>query len=64
MHKLTVKISPDGAKTTVGVSGLAGRSCTDVTKAIEKALGSTESDAKTAEFNQQAQVQQKQGGVS
>ena len=61
-HNIRVRIGPDG-QIEVSVDGLKGASCKDVTKAVEKALGATTSDANTPEFNQiGSTVQIKQGG--
>lgn len=38
--KIIVRISPDG-KTQIEVDGVQGESCTDVTKKLEEALGTT-----------------------
>lgn len=49
MHKVIVKVAKDG-KLEVKVEGQAGASCTDITKALEKALGTTLADKKTDEY--------------
>ncbi len=60
-HKIIVRVSPEG-KTEVQVDGMAGASCTDVTKAVEKALGKTVTDKKTTDYYKaQASVNQNQG---
>jgi acylphosphatase len=51
-HKIIVRILKDGS-TEVKVEGHAGAGCTDLTKALEKALGSTTEDKKTDEYYQQ-----------
>jgi acylphosphatase len=55
-HKIIVRILKDGS-TEVKVEGHAGAGCTDLTKALEKALGSTTEDKKTDEYYQQEQSQ-------
>jgi len=50
-HSITVEIKPDG-ETTVGVHGVAGPSCREVTSKIEAALGKTVSDAPTSEMHE------------
>ena len=60
MSQVIVRILPDG-KVEVKVAGVGGAKCTDVTKALEKALGSTVSDKKTDEYYKtEAQVHQQQ----
>jgi hypothetical protein len=49
MHKIKLRILPDG-RTEVAVEGVAGPKCSDVTKAVERALGDTTEDRRTAEF--------------
>ena len=56
MHQIKVRVGLDG-KIEVSVNGLAGSSCKDVTKALEKALGSTSADKATAEMHAAAQTQ-------
>lgn len=34
----------------ISVAGVAGSSCTDLTRELERALGSTTSDVKTADY--------------
>jgi len=65
MHSIKVRIKADGT-TEVAVDGLAGASCKDVTRALEKALGKVTSDKQTAEFHKTAVVttQVSQGGGS
>jgi len=50
MHKITVKITAEG-KTEIAVDGVTGRSCKDITKAIEAALGRVEADTTKPEFH-------------
>lgn len=52
-HKVVVKVAADG-KVTVSVQGLAGASCTDVTRAVEAALGEKTDEKRTPEFFQRA----------
>lgn len=47
--QITIDISPQG-DITVGVKGVSGQSCTDLTKKIEDALGATSKDVKTPDF--------------
>jgi hypothetical protein len=49
-EEVTIDIDNEGA-VEIKVTGHPGRSCTDVTKAIEKALGTTVDRKKTAEYN-------------
>lgn len=39
-----------GGKITLGVHGLKGSACSDLTKKLEKALGDVESSRKTDEY--------------
>lgn len=48
-HRVKVKITADG-KVEVSVEGMTGASCSDATKAVERALGTTTSDKRTSEF--------------
>lgn len=38
MATVKIKVSPDGSKVEVGVEGVSGSSCTDLTEGIEEAL--------------------------
>ena len=49
MAKIIVRVKDDGS-IEVAVEGVAGPSCSDLTRAVEKALGKTTSDKRTAEF--------------
>jgi hypothetical protein len=62
MEQINVEIATDG-KVTVSVKGVKGKSCTDVTKSLENALGQTTSDEKTREYNDanEQQVARTQG---
>jgi hypothetical protein len=51
MKTITVTIAPDG-KVTVHVQGVPGKTCTDITKAMETALGTVESIVLTSEYAQ------------
>lgn len=53
MKQVTIDISPKG-KATVGVEGVAGSSCRELTKSIEDALGRVETIEPTPEYHQQA----------
>lgn len=44
-----IRIKP-GGKLEIKVQGVAGPTCSDVTKALQKALGNTTNDQKTDEF--------------
>jgi hypothetical protein len=46
---IEVTVAPDGG-VTVTVSGCAGPSCADLTKAMEQALGQVTRDRKTPEY--------------
>lgn len=52
-QQVIVTIGTDG-KATVEVNGCRGPSCSNLTAAIEKALGTVTSDVKTPEFLQSA----------
>lgn len=58
-HRIVVKVLPDGSS-EIKVEGMAGGKCKDVTKAIERALGKTISDKKTAEFYKKEEATLKQ----
>ncbi len=59
MAKIIAKIAKDGT-TTFKVEGVQGAGCTDLTKALENALGRTVSTEQTSEYyEEQAQEQQK-----
>ena len=53
MSQIIVTITPDG-HSTVEAKGVRGSGCQALTREIEKAIGATASDSKTAEFHQQA----------
>lgn len=50
--QVIIDIDAEG-NTTVSVKGVKGKSCTDLTKYIEAALGKVTRDDKTPEFHQQ-----------
>ena len=50
MAKIKVTIGLD-SKVKVEVEGVAGKSCTDVTKELEKALGTVEERKLTADYH-------------
>ena len=55
----TIEITIDeSGKTTVEANGFTGSSCTDATKAIERALGAVSHDTKKPEYYQTAQLKQ------
>jgi len=60
MKEIKIVIGKDG-KTNIDVAGVKGGACKDLTKAIEKALGSVETSKKTEEFySEDATVSNKQ----
>jgi hypothetical protein len=54
MQEITIRVSKNG-KVNLGVLGVKGGSCKDLTKAMEKALGSTTESENTQEFYEQGQ---------
>ncbi|MES2459750.1 MAG: DUF2997 domain-containing protein [Armatimonadota bacterium] len=50
-EQIVVTLSPDGSVQTE-VSGVKGKSCYDVTRQLEAALGTVTHDDKTAEFTE------------
>lgn len=38
MKEIKINVSPDGSKVKVGVAGVAGESCTELTRGLEAAL--------------------------
>lgn len=56
MEEVTITVNPDGS-TQVGVRCVKGKTCTDITKAIEKALGKTVKDAPTSEMQEVQRAQ-------
>lgn len=57
--KIEVTVSPKG-EVTVKVNGVQGKSCQDLTRPLEQALGKTTGDSKTPEFYQQGNQQVRQ----
>jgi hypothetical protein len=57
MRTIEIIVSPKG-ETTVQTKGFAGSSCREASKFIEQALGQRTGERLTAEFHQQAAVQQ------
>jgi hypothetical protein len=49
MQQVIITIAPDGSP-TIKVNGVPGKSCKDVTKTVERALGSVTSDKPTQEM--------------
>lgn len=60
MKTITIDIDVEG-NTTIKVEGVKGKSCKDLTRDIERALGVTKKSTPTAEFHQQAAQQQRTG---
>ena len=54
---IEVLVSPTG-EVTIQTKGYAGSDCLQATKFLEQALGVVSNDRKTAEFYQEAPVQQ------
>ncbi len=52
METMEIIIDSEGA-VTITVKGVKGKSCKDVTKQIEKALGSVTSDKPTSEMSEE-----------
>lgn len=60
MEEITIRIGKDG-KVNLNVEGVKGTGCKDLTKAMEKALGSVEKTSSTSEmYEQQATVENEQ----
>ncbi len=53
MTEIKIVIGSDG-KANIDVAGVKGKSCSDLTKSIEKALGKVQATKKKPEFYQQA----------
>jgi len=60
MEEMKIIISKDG-KVTIDVEGVKGSSCKSLTKALEKALGTTVKDKKKSEYYQQDTQGDQQG---
>lgn len=58
-EEIIIEISPEG-ETTVGVKGVKGTACRDLTRNLEKALGTVTEDKHTAEMTERANVNQNQ----
>jgi hypothetical protein len=54
MQTITITVSPDGTP-KIEVNGVKGQSCKDVTKAVEKALGTVSTDKDTPEMYERPQ---------
>lgn len=52
-QQITIEVDAEG-NVQVGASGVKGGSCQALTRAIEKAIGTTTTDHKTQEFYQTA----------
>jgi hypothetical protein len=52
-ERVLVNIGPDGA-IQIAVEGVKGKSCSDLTRELEKSLGRTTKDLKKPEFHQQS----------
>ncbi len=62
MSKITFTVSSDPAKPVrIAVDGVSGPGCTDLTAAVEAALGKTTGCTHTEEYDQVSPVQQEQG---
>jgi len=60
MEEITIRIGKDG-KVNLNVEGIKGTGCKDLTKAMEKALGTVEQTKATSEmYEQQATVENEQ----
>lgn len=59
MQEITIRVGK-GGKINLGVLGVKGSSCKDLTKALEKAMGSVVEDKNTNEFYDQQTVTEKQ----
>ena len=58
MAQINVTIDKEG-NVSMDVRGVKGRSCQDLTKQLEQALGKTVSDRKTPEFYQTQQQERR-----
>lgn len=56
-----VKITIEGGTPTIHVQGVKGRSCKDITKKLEAALGSATKSKPTGEMYEQAKQANKAG---
>ena len=60
MKEISIEICADGS-VTVGVTGMSGPECIQLTAEIEKALGEVTKREKTAEFTRSVPVLRKVG---
>lgn len=56
-EEIKIDVSPEG-EVVIGVTGVTGPSCHDLTREIEDALGSTTDRQNTAEYDQTVQQRQ------
>lgn len=56
MQTVTIDIDADGTP-TIKVNGVPGKSCKDITKTVERALGTVTSDKSTPEMYQPEKAQ-------
>jgi hypothetical protein len=56
MEQIRITFSPTG-ETKLEVNGVKGKSCKDLTRAFEKALGTTTKDTETGEFYENPIIQ-------
>jgi len=59
MEEIIIKIS-EGGKVNLNVNGIKGKSCKDLTKSLEKALGKTVEQKETDEYYEEQQEQKDQ----
>jgi hypothetical protein len=57
-HTITVVIEKDG-KTNIKVDGMKGKSCLDITKLLEDALGTVEKRTPTREMSEKPTIADK-----
>lgn len=62
-EKIIVRVSKKGA-TTIEVAGVKGTACTDLTKSLEKALGSATASVPTNEMYEEPPMEHTQQTVS
>jgi len=55
VQEIKITIS-DGGSVQVGVKGVKGKSCTELTKELEKALGKTASQKLTGEYHLKEEI--------
>ena len=61
MQEIKIIIAKDG-KVTIDVEGIKGSGCKDLTKKLEKALGSSKSKKKTEYYQEDSQGEQQSVG--